>query len=264
MGRDARQQYAANLAWYNSASAADPRRDIQFTTGLGVTAERLDTIKRMFEQVVIDDGILHISFRGRLNTSQREQAIQKVIRQVVECKRAPALWVHKAMQNMLARAQSNMRKKIKVSGRSGVVYTVDAERGHAAATNNQDLSLLGHARDCSCNLERLVILLRRRQLDGTNSILSMDVASSLVSVSSVSQGLRTVEYQQLVKMFTDAGVDCDAEWIWAAHIDTMPIRNDGALRAALSRAVHCGAGQAVFTAIRKDGMQTSTVNIVLC
>jgi hypothetical protein len=263
MGRDTRQRYAANAAWYNSASATDPRKDIQLITGLGITAERLDSIKRTFEQVIIEEGILHVSFRGRLNDSLREQAIQKVIRQVVECEKAPAPWVHKAIQNMLARAQSNMRKKIKVPGRPGINYVVDAERGHAAAANSQSLSPLGHTQNCGCNLERLVILLRRRQLDGTNSVLSMDVASSLVSLSNAPQGLRTVEYQLLVKMFLEAGVDCDKEWIWAAHIETMPIRNDGALRAALSRAVHCGVGQVVFTAIRRDGMQVSVV-IVVC
>ena len=122
MGRDIRQRYAANAAWYNSVSAVDPRKDMQLITGLGITAERLDTIKRTFEQVIIEDGILHVSFRGRLNDSLREQVIQKVIRQVVECEKAPAPWVHKAMQNMLARAQSNMRKKIKVLERPGINY----------------------------------------------------------------------------------------------------------------------------------------------
>jgi len=80
----------------------------------------------------------------------------------------------------------------------------------------------------------------------------MDVASSLALQSSAPQSLRTVEYRQLVKMFSEAGVDCELEWIWAAHIEMMPIQNDGALRAALSRAIHGGVGQIVFTAIRKD------------
>ena len=41
--------------------------------------ERLDNIKRTFEQVIIEDGILYILFRGRLNDSVCEQVIQKVI-----------------------------------------------------------------------------------------------------------------------------------------------------------------------------------------
>jgi hypothetical protein len=76
-----------------------------------------------------------------------------------------------------------MRKKIKVLGRPSINYIVDAERGHAAAANSQSLSQFDHTQNCGYNLERLVILLRRRKLDGTNSVLSMDVASSLVSLS---------------------------------------------------------------------------------
>jgi len=34
----------------------------------------------------------------------------------------------------------------------------------------------------------------------------------------------------------------------------MPIRNDGALRAALLRAVHYKVGQVIFTAIRRDSI----------
>ena len=48
-------------------SAADPRKDIQLIPGLGITIERLNTIKRTFKQVIIEDGILYILFRGRLN-----------------------------------------------------------------------------------------------------------------------------------------------------------------------------------------------------
>jgi len=48
------------------------------------------------------------------------------------------------MQNILARAQSNIRKKIKVLGRPGINYIVDAERGHAATINSQNLSLLSY------------------------------------------------------------------------------------------------------------------------
>ena len=75
MGRDIRQQYAANTAWYNSISTMDPRKDMQLITGLGITAERLDTIKQTFEQVIIKDNILHISFRGRLNNLLYKQVI---------------------------------------------------------------------------------------------------------------------------------------------------------------------------------------------
>jgi hypothetical protein len=42
----------------------DPRKDIQLITSLGITAERLNTIKRTFKQVIIKDGILYILFRG--------------------------------------------------------------------------------------------------------------------------------------------------------------------------------------------------------
>jgi len=114
MRRDVRQRYATNAAWYNSASGADPRKDTQLTTGLGVTVERLDSIKRFIEQAIIEDSILDVSFRGRLHASVREQAVQKVTRHIVECENAPAAWVRKAMQNLLARVQSNMRKKTKV------------------------------------------------------------------------------------------------------------------------------------------------------
>ncbi|OCK80219.1 hypothetical protein K432DRAFT_382447 [Lepidopterella palustris CBS 459.81] len=252
MKRSARQRYAADSAWYTSASAADPRNDTQLAIGLGVTAERLDAIKHVVELVAVEDGLLHISFRGRLNGSVREKAVQKVIRQVVECEKAPEPWVHKAMQNLLARAQSNMRRKTKTPGRSGINYAQRTGGEHAAAANMRGLPVYGHVQGCGCSLELLTILLRRRQPDGTNSVLCMDVASSLASLSNAPQGLRSVEYQQLVRMYTEAGVDCDLEWIWAANIEAMPIRNDGALRAALSQAFHGGAGEVVFTAIRKD------------
>ena len=62
MGRDIRQWYTANAAWYNFASTIDLQKDMQLITGLGITAERLDTIKRTFEQVIIKDGILYIYF----------------------------------------------------------------------------------------------------------------------------------------------------------------------------------------------------------
>jgi len=75
MGRDIQQRYAVNAAWYNSASATDPRKDIQLITGLGITTERLNTIKRTFKQVIIKDGILYVLFHGRLNNLLREQAI---------------------------------------------------------------------------------------------------------------------------------------------------------------------------------------------
>ena len=55
-------------------------------------------------------------------------------------------------------------------------------------------------------------------------------------------------------MFLEAGVDYNKKWIWAAYIETIPIQNDRALRAALSRAVYYRASQVVFTAICKDGM----------
>ena len=45
----------------------DLRKDIQFITGLGITVERLNTIKQTFEQVIIKDSILYILFRGQLN-----------------------------------------------------------------------------------------------------------------------------------------------------------------------------------------------------
>jgi len=59
-------------------------------------------------------------------------------------------------------------------------------------------------------------------------------------------------------------VDCNKEWIWAAYIETIPIRNDGALRAALLRAVYYRVGQAVFTAIYKDSIQVSVLIVIYC
>jgi hypothetical protein len=37
---------------------------MQLITGLGITVERLNTIKWTFKQVIIEDGILYILFRG--------------------------------------------------------------------------------------------------------------------------------------------------------------------------------------------------------
>ena len=79
------------MAQYNFTSATDPRKDIQLITGLGITAERLNTIKQTFKQVIIKDGILHILFCGQLNNLLYKQVIQKVIYQVVECEKALVL-----------------------------------------------------------------------------------------------------------------------------------------------------------------------------
>ena len=97
MGRNIQQQYTANAAQYNSISITDPRKNIQLITGLGITVERLNTIKWTFEQVIIKDGILHILFYGQLNNLLYKQAIQKVIYQVVECKKVLVLQVYKAI-----------------------------------------------------------------------------------------------------------------------------------------------------------------------
>jgi hypothetical protein len=43
-------------------------------------------------------------------------------------------------------------------------------------------------------------------------------------------------------MFLEAGVDYNKEWIWAAYIETIPIRNNRALRAALLRVVYYRVG----------------------
>jgi len=83
---------------------------------------------------------------------------------------------------MLARAQLNIRKKIKIPGRPGINYIVDTEKGHTATINSQNLSPLSHIQNYSCNLKQLVILLYRRQLDSTNSVLSIDMALSLISL----------------------------------------------------------------------------------
>ena len=180
--------------WYNFASATDLQKDIQFITGLGITVKRFNIIKWTFKQVIIKDSILYISFHGQLNNLLCKQAIQKVIHQVVECKKAPMPWVYKAMQNMLAHTQLNMHKKIKVPGQPSINYIMDAERGHAAATNSLSLSQLNHTQNCSYNFKQLIILLCRQKLDGTNSVLSIDMALSLVSLSNAPQGLHTVKY----------------------------------------------------------------------
>ena len=85
------------MAQYNSVSTTDPRKDIQLITSLGITAERLNTITWTFKQVIIEDNILHGLFRRQLNNLLREQAIQKVIYQVVECKKALVPQVYKAI-----------------------------------------------------------------------------------------------------------------------------------------------------------------------
>ena len=102
---------------------------------------------------------------------------------MVECEKAPVPWIYKAIQNMLARAQSNMHKKIKVPGRPGINYIVDIKRGHTTAINLQSLSQLNHTQNCGYNLKRLIILLSRRKLDSINLVLSIDMALSLVSLS---------------------------------------------------------------------------------
>ena len=76
-----------------------------------------------------------------------------------------------------------MHKKIKVLGRPSINYIVDAERGYTAAVNSQSLSRLNYTQNYGYNLKQLIILLRRRKLDGTNLVLSIDVALSLVSLS---------------------------------------------------------------------------------
>ena len=53
-------------------SVIDPQKDIQLITSLGITMERLDTIKWTFKQVIITDGILYVLFRGQLNNLLRE------------------------------------------------------------------------------------------------------------------------------------------------------------------------------------------------
>ena len=102
---------------------------------MGITVKRLNTIKRTFEQVIIKDSILYVLFCGQLNNLLYKQAIQKVICQVVECEKVPALWVYKAIQNMLAHAQLNIYKKIKVLGRPGINYIINMERGYTAIIN---------------------------------------------------------------------------------------------------------------------------------
>ena len=135
MGCDIRQWYAANAAQYNFASATDPQKDMQLITGLGITVERLNTIKRTFKQVIIKNGILYVLFRRQLNDLLYKQVIQKVIYQVIECEKVLILQVYKAIQNMLACVQLNIYKKIKALGRLVITYIVDAERGYVVAVN---------------------------------------------------------------------------------------------------------------------------------
>jgi hypothetical protein len=54
---------------------------------------------------------------------------------------------------MLACVQLNMYKKIKVLGRPSINYIVDTEKGHIAAINLQNLSLLSYMQNYSYNLE---------------------------------------------------------------------------------------------------------------
>jgi hypothetical protein len=114
---------------------------------------------------------------------------------------------------MLAYIQLNIYKKIKVPGRPGINYVINAEKGYTAAINLQNLSLLSYTQNYSCNLKRLIILLHRWQLDGTNLVLSIDMALSLVSLLNAPQGLYIVKYQLLVKIFLKARVDCNKKWI---------------------------------------------------
>ena len=86
---------------------------------------------------------------------------------------------------MLARAQSNIYKKIKVLGWPVINYIVDTERGHTATINSQSLFRLNYTQNYGYNLKQLIILLRRRKLDSINLVLSIDVALSLVSLSNV-------------------------------------------------------------------------------
>jgi hypothetical protein len=48
------------------------------------------------------------------------------------------------MQNILAYIQLNIRKKIKVLGWPSINYIIDTEKGHVAAINLQNLSLLSY------------------------------------------------------------------------------------------------------------------------
>ena len=57
------------------------------------------------------------------------------------------------MQNMLARVQLNIYKKIKAPGRPVINYIMDIERGYIAAVNLQNLSQLNHTQNCGYNLE---------------------------------------------------------------------------------------------------------------
>ena len=97
MGCDIQQQYTINAAWYNSINTTDPQKDIQLITGLGITVKKLDTIKQTFKQVIIEDSILYILFHKQLNDLLYKQVIQKVIYQVIECKKVLALQVYKAI-----------------------------------------------------------------------------------------------------------------------------------------------------------------------
>jgi hypothetical protein len=83
---------------------------------------------------------------------------------------------------MLAYIQLNIYKKIKVLKRPGINYIVDAEKGHIVTINLQNLFLLNYTQNYGCNLKQLIILLHRRQLDGINLVLSIDMVLSLMSL----------------------------------------------------------------------------------
>jgi len=254
MRRPTKQRFAASDEWYESAAGGEPKKDAQLLVGLGIDNIRLEEIKYGFEKLIQDDDLLSASFRDRSGLSLRDKTIRKVMGQIPECKSAPAPWIYKAMQSILGRVHANMRKKRKMCVRYATSANVGSASGHGtqpsvSASPVQPLP-------CPYSLEQIAILLCRRQQDGANAVLYMDVASILVAADAVSDGIRSVQFERLVEMCLKAGVDCEKEWIWASHLDAMPIRNDGALRAALSHAIHGGMGQVVFTAIEKDSMHS--------
>ena len=57
------------------------------------------------------------------------------------------------MQNILARIQLNIRKKIKVPGRPSINYIVDTERGHTATANSQSLFQLNYTQNYGYNFK---------------------------------------------------------------------------------------------------------------
>jgi hypothetical protein len=148
-----------------------------------------------------------------------------------------------------------MKKKIKDAVRADREDRVDSCPERTTTVGIRDTPLPIHMPDQEyIRLERLVILLRRRQSNGPMLSLGMDVASSLMHPSDSSARLHAVSYKRLANMFADAGVNCETEWIWAAHIETDPIRGDGALRAALGSAIQSGLDRVVFTSFAHAGM----------